>query len=118
MIFLNRYAAFWTALGIPMSVLGAFIFFSYYGITINFIALITLILVLGLIVDDAIVVSENICRHRDMGKDILTAAIDGTKEVTWPVITTIITTILAFAPIFFMTGVTGGLSKIFQKLLY
>ena len=117
MIFLNRYAAFWTALGIPMSVLGAFIFFSHFGITINFIALITLILVLGLIVDDAIVVSENICRHRDMGKDILTAAIDGTKEVTWPVITTIITTILAFAPIFFMTGVTGRFIQDIPKIV-
>ncbi|MAW06826.1 MAG: hypothetical protein CME61_00940, partial [Halobacteriovoraceae bacterium] len=107
MIFLNKYVAFWTALGIPLSILGGIIFFPLLGININFIPLITMILVLGLIVDDAIVVAENIVRHKEMGKTIRQAAIDGAKEVTWPVITTIITTILAFAPIFFMSGVTG-----------
>ncbi|MBT6326144.1 MAG: efflux RND transporter permease subunit [Bdellovibrionales bacterium] len=117
MIFLNRYAAFWTALGIPLSILGALIFFPMLGININFIPLITMILVLGLIVDDAIVVAENICRHREMGKDIKQAALDGTKEVCWPVITTILTTILAFAPIFFMSGVTGRFIQEIPKIV-
>ena len=117
MIFLNRYAAFWTASGIPLSILGSFIFFPLLGININFIPLITLILVLGLIVDDAIVVSENIIRHREMGKSIYQAALDGTKEVTLPVVTTIITTILAFLPILFMSGITGRFIQEIPKIV-
>lgn len=107
MIFLTTMTAFWTAIGIPLSFLGAFIFFPLFDISINFISMITLILVLGLLVDDAIVVAENITKHLEEGKGKVEAALAGTKEMFWPVFTTIVTSILAFIPMFFMTGVTG-----------
>ena len=107
MVFLNRVTAIWTAFGIPFSFLGAIIFFPLFGLSINFISMITLILVLGLLVDDAIVVAENITRHMEKGVPRKKAALIGAKEMFWPVTTTVITTIIAFIPIFFMTGVTG-----------
>ncbi|MFZ8933026.1 MAG: efflux RND transporter permease subunit [Bacteriovoracaceae bacterium] len=107
MVFLNRVTAIWTAFGIPFSFLGAIIFFPLFGVSINFISMITLILVLGLLVDDAIVVAENITRHMEKGVPRKKAALIGAKEMFWPVTTTVITTIMAFIPIFFMTGVTG-----------
>lgn len=107
MIFLSHYTALWTAFGIPLSVLGAVIFFPLYDVSINFISMISMILVLGLLVDDAIVVAENVTRHVEMGKDKVQAALHGAYEMFWPVCTTIITTILAFVPMFFMKGVTG-----------
>lgn len=106
-VFLNRYTAFWTAFGIPVSFLGAMIFFPLFHIDINFISLITLVLVLGMLVDDAIVVAENISRYREDGMGPIQAAIKGAHEVKWPVTATILTTIIAFVSLWFMTGVSG-----------
>lgn len=106
-LFLSFYTAIWTAVGIPLSIFGAVILFPLTGVDINSISLITLILVLGLLVDDAIVVAENISRHREMGKKPIDAAIDALGEIFWPVVTTVITTILAFLPMYFMIGITG-----------
>ncbi len=106
-IFLTKTTAFWTAAGIPISVLGAFSLFPFFGVEINFISLITLIIVLGLIVDDAIVVAENITRLREKGMSARDAAIEGVKGIRWPVLTTVVTTILAFLSIGFMSGITG-----------
>jgi multidrug efflux pump subunit AcrB len=106
-IFLNRHVAFWTALGIPISILFAFIIFPFVGVTINFISLMGMIIVLGILVDDAIIIAENIYRYKQEGLPGVEAAIKGTKEVLWPVITTIITTIIAFSPLIIMTGTMG-----------
>jgi multidrug efflux pump subunit AcrB len=106
-IFLSKRTALWTAIGIPLSLFGAIMFFPYLGISINIITLITMILVLGLLVDDAIVIAENITRHREMGKEKINAALDGVREMFWPVTTTIITSILAFIPMFFLSGILG-----------
>ncbi len=106
-IFLNFRAAFWTAIGIPLSIFFAFALFPYFDISINFITLMALIIVLGLLVDDAIVVAENIYSYREKGLEPIDAAIAGTKEVMWPVITTVLTTIIAFSPLLAMTGVMG-----------
>ncbi len=106
-IFLNLRSAFWVAIGIPLSVLSAYIFFPLFGITTNQVTLITIIMVLGMLVDDAIVIAENINRHQENGEDFKTAAIQGTKEVFSPVLATIITTIICFAPIYFMSGILG-----------
>lgn len=107
LIFLNKYTAFWTAVGISLSILGSLIFFPVFGININFISLITMIIVLGLLVDDAIVIAENITRHREEGLSAYDSAVIGVREVFWPVLTTIITTILAFVSLFFVSGVMG-----------
>ena len=106
-VFLNLYTAFWVAVGIPLSVLAAYLFFPLFGITTNQITLITLIMVLGMLVDDAIVIAENISRHTEEGKAAGQAAVDGTREVFRPVLATISTTILCFLPMYFMKGILG-----------
>ncbi len=106
-LFLDRYSALWVAAGIPISLLGAIALFPLFDIDINFISLTTMIIVVGIVVDDAIVIGENISRHREMGKAPYEAALQGVKELVWPVTITVISTILAFIPMYFMLGVTG-----------
>lgn len=106
-LFLNIKVAIWTALGIPISILTAFIFFGTFGLTVNFISLMAIIIVLGMVVDDAIIVAENIFSYREQGMEAKEAAVKGTLEVLWPVITSVLTTIVAFSPMIAMTGVMG-----------
>ncbi|MBT5954772.1 efflux RND transporter permease subunit [bacterium] len=106
-LFFNIKVAFWTAMGIPVSILMAFLILPKMGGTINFITMMGIIIVLGMLVDDAIVVAENIFRYREKGLSGKDAAIQGTKEVMLPVIATVLTTIVAFSPLMAMTGVMG-----------
>ncbi len=106
-LFLNYRLAFWVALSIPISFAGMFIVGAAYGLTINVISLFGMILVIGILVDDGIVIAENIYQHYEMGKDRLTAAIDGTMEVLPAVFSAIITTMLAFSTFFFVEGRLG-----------
>ena len=106
-IFLNFYTALWVAFGIPMSILTAYMFFPLFDITTNQITLITIIMVLGMLVDDAIVIAENINRHKEEGMETYLATITGSKEVFLPVLATVLTTILCFIPIYFMKGIIG-----------
>lgn len=106
-LFLNIRMAFWTAMGIPVSLLIGFAFFPVFDVTINFISLMAIIIVLGMLVDDAIVIAENIYRYREEGLPPIEASLKGTKEVMWPVLATVSTTIVAFSPLMIMTGVMG-----------
>ncbi len=106
-LFLNARVAIATALGIPMAFLITFFIMWYSGLTINLVTMFGLILVLGMIVDDAIIISENVHRHIEEGMHPIKAAINGTFDVWKPVLTTVITTIAAFAPLMFMSGVLG-----------
>ncbi|MBT3181088.1 MAG: efflux RND transporter permease subunit [Deltaproteobacteria bacterium] len=106
-LFLSSRIAIATALGIPMAFLTTFIVMSYSGLTINLITMFGLIMVLGMIVDDAIIISENVHRHIEGGMDPNDAAVKGAYEVWRPVIATVITTVAAFAPMMFMTGIMG-----------
>jgi hydrophobic/amphiphilic exporter-1 (mainly G- bacteria), HAE1 family len=106
-MFLEFRLAFWVAWGIPVSFAGALIIFDVSGQSLNLISAFGLIMALGIIVDDAIVVGENVFSHRKSGKDALTAAIDGTAEVAVPVFASTLTTIAAFIPLFMVTGVMG-----------
>lgn len=106
-IFLNLRVSFWVAASIPFSFLGMFIIGNLLGITINMISLFGMILVVGILVDDGIVVSENIYAHYEKGKSRIQAAIDGTAEVIWPVFASVTTTIVAFCMIFFLEGRIG-----------
>lgn len=106
-IFLNWRTAFWVALSIPVVLLGIIFLLPITGAYLDIIGLAAMIQVIGIIVDDGIIVGENIVRRREKGDDPLTAATRGTKEVFKPVVTTILTTFLAFAPMFFMGGVFG-----------
>lgn len=103
-LFLNLRLSFWVAWGIPSSFLGMFIFAAAMGITINMISLFGMILVIGILVDDGIVIAENIYSHFESGKTPMRAAVDGTMEVVPAVITSVTTTIVAFSPLFILTG--------------
>lgn len=106
-LFLNVRIAFWVALGIPVSFLGMFILANYFGITVNVISLFGMIVVVGILVDDGIVISENIYQHYERGKTPIHAAIDGTFEVMPAVLSAILTTMVAFSTFFFLDGKAG-----------
>jgi multidrug efflux pump subunit AcrB len=101
-IFLKLRLSFWVAFGIPFSFLGMFIIGYLYGMTINLISLFGMIVVVGILVDDAIVIAENIYTHYERGKSPHQAAVDGTLEVIPSVFTSVLTTIVAFSVLFFV----------------
>lgn len=103
-LMLSTRLSLWVAWGIPASFLGMFIFAHLMGITINLQSLFGMILVVGILVDDGIVIGENIFQHFEMGKSPMRAAVDGTVEVIPAVITSVTTTIVAFSPLLFITG--------------
>lgn len=100
-------STFITGLALPNSLIGAFLLMLIAGFTINIMTLLALSLAVGLLIDDAIVVRENIFRHGEMGKDPIRAASDGTKEVLMAVIATTMAVIAVFAPMGFLAGVVG-----------
>lgn len=106
-LFLKPRLAFWVAFGIPISFFGMFIFAHMLGVTINVLSLFGMIIVIGILVDDGIVIAENIYFHYESGKNPIRAAIDGTMEVISPVTSAILTTLLAFATFFFLDGRIG-----------
>ena len=105
--FLNARLSFWGGMGIPISIAGALAILWAVGGTINMISLFGLIMVLGIVVDDAIIVGEAIYFHRKQGKPPLKAAVDGVSEVGMPVIAAVITTIVAFIPLLYVGGIMG-----------
>lgn len=109
-ILVNYNVAFWTAMGIPASIFLAFTLFPFFNVNIHYISLVALIIVLGMLVDDGIIISENIYRLQEEGMSGKDAALEGLKEVIWPVLATVVTTIIAFLPIL---GMTGVMKKIF-----
>ncbi|MGB7327463.1 MAG: efflux RND transporter permease subunit [Rubripirellula sp.] len=106
-LFLEMRLAFWVAMGIPISILGAGLFLAYGGQTLNMLSLFSFLVALGIVVDDAIVIGENIYAHIQMGKSLKQAAIDGTLEVMGSVAASVTTTVIAFSPMFFVSGVMG-----------
>lgn len=106
-IFLNTRLAFWVAFGLPIAFLGMFIFAGYFDVTINVLSLFGMIIVIGILVDDGIVIAENIYQHYEDGKDPVNAAIDGVMEVIPAILSAIITTILAFSTFLFLDGRIG-----------
>ncbi|MBE9491943.1 MAG: efflux RND transporter permease subunit, partial [Bacteroidetes bacterium] len=103
-LFLSLRISFWVAWGIPASFLGMFIIAALYGVTINMVSLFGMILVIGILVDDGIVIAENIYTHFENGKSPKGAAIDGTMEVLPAVTTSVLTTIIAFSPLLLLGG--------------
>lgn len=106
-IFLNTRLAFWVAIGIPVAFLGMFIFAPGLNVTINVLSLFGMIIVIGILVDDGIVIAENIYQHYEKGKSRVQAAIDGTMEVIPPIVSAILTTILAFSTFLYLDGQIG-----------
>ena len=106
-LFLNSRLAFWVAFGLPVSFLGMFIFAPMFGVTINVLSTFGMIIVIGILVDDGIVIAENIYQQYEKGKSPYRAAVDGVLEVIPPVVSAIITTILAFSLFLFLDGRIG-----------
>jgi multidrug efflux pump subunit AcrB len=106
-MFLELRLSFWVTVGIAVSLSGALAIMAVSGQSINLISLFALIMVLGIIVDDAIVVGEAIYVRRENGAGAQEAAILGVREVAWPVLTAVLTSILAFTPLFFVSGIMG-----------
>ncbi|MCM8567975.1 efflux RND transporter permease subunit [Gramella jeungdoensis] len=106
-LFLEYRLAFWVMMGMAISFIGGMILLPVIGVSINMISMFGFLVVLGIVVDDAIVVGENIYEYRQKGMSYLQAAIQGTRDVSKPVIFSIVTTIIAFVPLLFMPGETG-----------
>jgi len=109
--FMGLRTSFIVATAIPLSMLMSFAIIQAIGYTLNMIVLFSLVLALGMLVDNAIVIVENIYRHRQLGMGKIEAAMKGTGEVAWPVITSTLTTVVAFLPITFMPGIMGDFMK-------
>jgi HAE1 family hydrophobic/amphiphilic exporter-1 len=107
-LFLNSWrSTIITGLTLPISIIGTFLFMNLFGFTINNITLMALSLCVGLLIDDAIVVRENIVRHVQMGKSPYDASMDGTKEIGLAVLATTLSIVAVFLPIGFMGGIVG-----------
>ncbi|MGI9178334.1 MAG: efflux RND transporter permease subunit, partial [Pirellulales bacterium] len=106
-LFLDLNIAFWVAMGIPFSMLGTGALMFSTDQTLNMLSMFAFLMAIGIVVDDAIVVSDNVDRHRRMGKSLTTAAIDGTVEVVPSVISSVLTTVITFLPLCFVSGVMG-----------
>ncbi|MEE8336087.1 MAG: efflux RND transporter permease subunit, partial [Candidatus Neomarinimicrobiota bacterium] len=106
-IFLNMRLAFWVALAIPISFLGMFFILWLVGISINEMSLFGMILVVGILVDDGIIIGESIYSQAEKGKRKLQAVVDGTMDVIKPVSISVVTTMVAFSPYFYFYGALG-----------
>jgi len=112
LLFLNTRLSFWVAAGIPFSIFGTILVLKLTGGTLNMLSMFGLIMALGLIVDDAIVVGENVYARVERGQKPGPASIEGTKEVILPVIGAVVTTWLAFTPLLFLIGIMGKFIRI------
>ena len=106
---LNWRVALWVGIGLTTALAGTLFIMYLFGITLNMLTMFALILVLGLLVDDAIVVAENIKSQHEQGTPAMQAAVEGTKQVLWPVFATVMTSIVAFLPLTFIKGNMGDL---------
>ncbi len=112
-IFLEARLAFWVSLGIPISFLGSMLLLPTMGISINMVSMFAFIVTLGIVVDDAIVVGENVYYHRQAGLGWFAAAVRGAQEISMPVIFSVLTNMIAFMPMFFVPGFMG---KVFRQV--
>ena len=116
-IFINKRISFVVTIGIPTSFAIALIVLDLSDFSLNLLSMLGALIALGMIVDEAIVVAENIQRHMEMGKSKTKAAIDGTKEVFWPVVVSALTTIFAFLPLLMIQGEIGVFMKIIPIMI-
>lgn len=112
-LFLEVRLAFWVALGIPISFLGSLLFLPAVDVSINMVSMFAFIVTLGIVVDDAIVVGENVYHHHQRGVPWLKASIFGTREIAMPVTFSVLTNMVTFLPLFFVPGILG---KVFKQI--
>ena len=111
-LFLEFRLAFWVSLGIPISFLGAIALLPGLDVSFDFMSLFGFIIVLGIVVDDAIIVGENIHRHQEAHGDRLRGAVEGSREIAGPVTFAVLTTVAAFMPLLFVPGMTGKILRV------
>ncbi len=116
-MFLEIRLALWVMLGIPISFCGALLFMPAVDVSINMISMFAFIMALGIVVDDAIVVGENIYEHRQLDKSYPQAAEEGSIQVGRPVVFSILTTVAAFAPLLFTGGMIGKFISVIPKIV-
>ncbi len=116
-LFFGTRFSFWVAVGLPISFLGGFFFMNMMGQSINMISLVALLVALGLLMDDAIVLAENIASHRAKGKSSLQAAVDGASQVAPGVLSSFLTTLTIFVPLAFLSGEIGSVLKVIPIVL-
>ena len=116
-LFLKPKLAFWVSLGIPISFMGGFWLFAPFNLSINMLSLFTFILVLGIVVDDAIVVGENIALFKERGMAPEEAAVKGASQVSTPVFFAVLTTMTTFAPMLSVEGEIGSIWRIFPLVV-
>jgi multidrug efflux pump subunit AcrB len=112
-LFLDLRYAFWVMMGIPTAFLGSFLILPLLGVSINMVSLFAFIIALGIVVDDAIVIGENVYHYRQQGMPPMQAAIEGAREMAMPVTFSVLTNIVTFIPLYFMPGEMG---KIFYMI--
>jgi len=112
-LFLDIRLAFWVTLGIPISILGSLLLIPLFDVTISMVSLFAFIVTIGIVVDDAIVVGENVYENRQRGMPFQEASIRGARWIAWPVTFSVLTNMVAFLPVFFMPGVYG---KVFRAI--
>ncbi len=109
LLFLNLRVALWVTAGLLVALFGTLAAMSFLGITMNLLTMFGLIIVVGILVDDAIVVAENILARHEAGEPALSAAVNGMQEVGWPVVATVLTTVFAFGSLLLIRGTMGDL---------
>ena len=116
-LFVQFRLAFWVSLGIPISFLGAIWLMPGLDVSINLMSLFAFILVLGIVVDDAIVVGENVFTHQQRHGQGLTGSIEGAQEIAVPVVFAVLTTVAAFLPLIFVPGMTGKFMRVIPLIV-
>ncbi|MBB4287453.1 efflux RND transporter permease subunit [Roseospira goensis] len=116
-LFFSLRFSFWVAMGLPVSFMGGLFLMSVLGLTINMITMVALLIAVGLLMDDAIVISENIARHLKRGKGAYDAAIDGVREVMPGVVSSFITTVCIFGALAFISGTLGQILRALPMVL-
>jgi len=117
LIFLRPSVAIWVAVGLPIAIASTFIITNALGITFNMLSIFAFIMVIGMLVDDAIVVGENMFRHMEMGKKPFEAAVTGASEMILPVIASVSTTIAAFLPLLMVGGMMGKMMGVIPIII-
>ena len=116
-LFLNIRLAFWVTMGIPISFAGSLLLMPVLDVSINMISLFAFIITLGIVVDDAIVVGENIYEMRQRGMGRMSAAVHGAQQIARPVTFSVLTTIVAFAPLLVVPGTTGKFLRVIPQIV-
>jgi hydrophobic/amphiphilic exporter-1 (mainly G- bacteria), HAE1 family len=116
-LFFSLRFSFWVAMGLPVSFAGAMFGMAHLGLSIDMITMVALLIAIGILVDDAIVIAENIASHYHAGKGRLAAVVDGAREVAPGVLASFATTVLVFGPLAFISGDIGSILKVLPIVL-